>query len=379
MLVIAKLIGPAEMGKSITSLLYITYSAYLSLGLNSVIVKNFKILKNKNEQINFLTINFQLLTLLSCLNFFITYYIFSIEFFFLISIISIGTLFRSFFSSYFRVIDKTYVLNINNILLSLLLIFATLLFVNNWNDYLYVWALVILTNLLSYFLFDLKTFSLVLKKSFSIPKKSIIIINTQEGLRLSLLAVLSTIYLSADRLIINNMDISNDLKGSNQLADNFSTAIFIGVSALIFYFTPNWINNIKNDFSYSNNLFKIANFSFFIVPVLSFITFLIGYIVELYWFTEYVSLSNFVFISTFLKLLILFSGIESLIFIALDKEIKYFKINIPSLFLVVLTFIYFNFYETDQNKILLVPVILSLIIVILLFVQRIFIKKILKL
>ena len=154
---------------------------------------------------------------------------------------------------------------------------------------------------------------------------------------------------------------------------------FIGVSALIFYFTPNWINNIKNDFSYSNNLFKIANFSFFIVPVLSFITFLIGYIVELYWFTEYVSLSNFVFISTFLKLLILVSGIESLIFIALDKEIKYFKINIPSLFLVVLTFIYFNFYETDQNKILLVPVILSLIIVILLFVQRIFIKKILKL
>ena len=379
MLMIAKLIGPAEMGKSITSLLYITYSAYLSLGLNTVIVKNFKTLKNKNEQINFLTINFQLLTLLSCLNFFITYYIFSKEIFFLISIISIGTLFRSFFSSYFRVIDKTYVLNINNILLSLLLIFATLLCVNNWNDYLYVWALVILTNLLSYFLFDLKTFSLVLKKSFSLPKKSIIIINTQEGLRLSLLAVLSTIYLSADRFIINNMDISNDLKGSYQLADNFSTAIFIGVSALIFYFTPNWINNIKNDFSYSNNLFKIANFSFFIVPVLSFITFLIGYIVELYWFTEYVSLSNFVFISTFLKLLILVSGIESLIFIALDKEIKYFKINIPSLFLVVLTSIYFNFYETDQNKILLVPVILSLIIVILLFVQRIFIKKILKL
>ena len=235
MLILAKLIGPSEMGKSISSLLYITYSAYLTLGLNSVIVKNFKKIESKSQQISFLTINFQLLVFLSSLNFIITFFIFSVDVFFLVSIISVGYVFRSFFSAYFRVVDKTYVLNINNILLSILLILGTYLYVNLWIEYLFIWSIVILITTIVYFIFDYKLFSIIIKNSLRIQNNIKLKHNVIEGLKLSSLAILSTIYLSADRFIINGMNLSNELKGSYQFADNFSSAVFIGFSALIFF------------------------------------------------------------------------------------------------------------------------------------------------
>ena len=379
MLILAKLIGPSEMGKSISSLLYITYSAYLTLGLNSVIVKNFKKIESKSQQISFLTINFQLLLFLSSLNFIITFFIFSKDVFFLVSIISIGYVFRSFFSAYFRVVDKTYVLNINNILLSVLLILGTYLYVNLWIEYLFVWSIVILITTIVYFIFDYKLFSIIIKNSLRIQNNIKLKHNVIEGLKLSSLAILSTIYLSADRFIINGMNLSNELKGSYQFADNFSSAVFIGFSALIFFYTPNWIHKVRNNKFYSEELFKIVNFSVFVIPIVSSLFFTISYLLENYWFTEYINLSKFVFVTTFLKLLILLSGIESLIFIALNKELKYFKINLFTICLVVFTFLYFKFFDHSQTEISVIPIILSLIVIILLFVQRIYLKKIFKL
>ncbi len=377
MLLLAESIGPEEMGESISSLLYITYSTYLSLGLNTLIVKNFKKLK-KEARISFLTINFQLLIILSSLNFIITYFIFSKDVFLLISVISIGNLFRSFFSAYFRVVDKTYVLNINNILLSVLLILLTFIYVNNWNDYLLVWCVITFITVLAYAVFELKLFLRIFKNLFKYPLNSVIRENVSEGLKLSLLAGLSTIYLSADRFIINNMYLSNSLKGTYQFADNFSTAVFIGASALIFFYTPDWIDKVRNNNSYAKNLFKIVNLSLIAIPFISLLAFFGAFVLENSWFTDFVSLSEFVFFTTLLKLLILISGLQSLIFIALNMEIRYLKINFITLSLLAFTLIYFIYFDFNNKEISTIPVILSLIIIILLFVQRFVLKRILK-
>ena len=374
MLLIAELIGPDEMGKSISSLLYITYSTYLSLGLNTVIVKNFKKVK-KEERIDFLRINFQLLIVLSSLNFIITYFVFSKDIFLFVSIISIGNLFRSFFSAYFRVIDKIYVLNINNILLSVFLIFFTFIYVNNWSDYLRVWCVITCITVFAYPVFELNFFLRIFKSLSKYPLNSILKESISEGLKLSAIAGLSTIYLSVDRLIINNMYLSNSLKGTYQFADNFSTAVFIGASALIFFYTPEWIDKVRNDNSFANKLFRVVNLSLIAIPFISLLVFFIAFIVENYWFTDYVSLSKFVFFTTFLKLLILVSGIQSLIFISLNMEIRYLKLNFITLSLLAVTLIYFVFYDFNNKEISIIPIIVSLDILVLLFIQRVYLRK----
>ena len=70
MLVLADKIGPDEMGNSISSLLYITYSSYLALGMNTLIVKNYKREINK---IRFLTSNLQFLFFIGFFNFGLTF------------------------------------------------------------------------------------------------------------------------------------------------------------------------------------------------------------------------------------------------------------------------------------------------------------------
>ena len=376
-LLLADSIGPNEMGRSVPSLLYITYSMYLSLGLNSVILKNFKGQKKENEN-RFLTVNFQLLTVLSLPNFLITYFLFSSEIFLLVSIISIGNLFRGFFTAYFRVVEKTYVLNFNNILLSVLLILFTFIFVNSWSDYLLVWSIITLITLFAFVVFDIKYFSRIFKNFFKYPSELIVKDSIGEGIKLSAVAGVSTVYLSIDRLIVNNMDLSNSLKGTYQFSDNLSMAVFIGASALIFFYTPTWIDKVKKDKLFGIEMLKIVNKSLIAIPLISLIAFFGSFILEKYWFSEYDSLSMFVVVITALKLLILLIGIQALIFIALNMEVEYLKVNLFSFTLILITFVYFVVFDQTQKGVLMVPSIIFLIMLILLVTQRYTLKKILK-
>ena len=105
MIVLAKKIGPYQMGLAMPIFLYITYSNYLSLGVNQVMTKNYSRTKGNSNILKFLTINLQIILFAFILNLFISYFIFSKQFFYISAISSIIML-RGYFSSYFRVINK---------------------------------------------------------------------------------------------------------------------------------------------------------------------------------------------------------------------------------------------------------------------------------
>ena len=371
MLVLADKIGPVEMGYSISSLLYITYSSYLAFGMNTLIIKNYK---RENNKIGFLTCNFQFLFCVGLLNFVFTFFIFDKTIFYLISIISIANLFRSFFMSYYRVINKIWVLNINNIFLSSFLLISTFFLVDYWSEYLLIWSIIVSLSLILFVFFDIMVFKELFNEFFNLPNFIVLFRSFKEGAKLALVAGVGTVLLTTDRLLINSLAISDTIKGSYQFADNLSTAIFIGFSSVIFYFTPDWINKINEDKSFFIYLNKIVNYGLLIIPIVSIFAYNIVGFLHKFWFLEYQDLPKFVLLTLILKLIILLSGIYTLVYIGLNDEIKFLKLStIPLSFLVILYF-YVKFYMCE-NSFIFIPVLISLNVLLMIFLQKLDLKK----
>ena len=138
---VAKIIGPSEMGKSIPTLLFITYSNFLVLGVNSALVKNYSRMKSRFESLNFITINFQFIIIACFLTFLLAYLFIDTQYFLFTALISAGVLVKSFFTAYFRVKNRILILNKNNIIFSILFLFLTLLFVKDWYGYIVSWSI----------------------------------------------------------------------------------------------------------------------------------------------------------------------------------------------------------------------------------------------
>ena len=216
-------------------------------------------------------------------------------------------------------------------------------------------------------------FKEILKELLKLPNFMKLLGSFKEGIKLAFLSGVGTIFLTNDRFLINYLDISDTIKGSYQFADNMSTAIFIGFSSIIFYFTPNWINKINEDKSFFIRLSKIVNYGLLAIPVIVFFAYIIvGYLNE-FWFLEYSDLSVYILLTLTLKLLILLSGIYTLVFIGLNDEIKYLKLSIIPLFLLVVLFFYVKFY-LDKKLFLFIPIIISITVLLWIFIQKLKLK-----
>ena len=260
MLILAKKIGPIEMGYSISYLLYITYSSYLGAGTNAMVIKQFF---RQPEKIIFVSNSLKFILIVCTLNFFLSYLFF--DDFFLISLISISLLLKNFFYSYFRSIFKTIYINIINIYSASFLLLGTLFYVEYWNDYLLIWMFAISSSVIICLFLETS----IIKLIFPEIKKSILTgfhIDFKEVLYLTCIGIIGTIFLTMDRLIINNLDISNSIKGSYQFADNITTAFFMGFGSLIFYFTPNIIEKVNQDKKFFFKFSYYTKYLLFIIP-----------------------------------------------------------------------------------------------------------------
>lgn len=377
-LIVARKVGPREMGLSVEILLYITYANYLSLGLNQVIIKNYsRIRKNGETDVrNFLTINMQYLLIISILNFAISYIILGKPFFILTSIISSSVLLRSFATSYFRVIFRIGVLNKNNLIYSFILLLLTLFFVSTWTDYMIVWSIALVISLSLYFLDGKKVFLSVLKNlSYIAPKKEVAF-NFSEGIKLALTGLITTILLTSDRIVITQKIIPLELKGVYQLSDYISMAIYMVLTTVLFYYYPSLIERIRESEKFRINFYRKLRIIIYLIPLLVVIIFIFTKIAAVLFFNEYVGLEYYATASSFMKINVVLLSISSIFYIGLDKEMAYIKSLIPLIILYGLGIIICITY--NGFSLIVIPLLFSILLLIDYILRMFHIKSILK-
>ena len=353
---VAKIIGPSEMGKSIPIFLFITYSNFLVLGVNSALVKNYSRMKSKLDSLNFITINFQFIIFASFLTFILSYLLIETDYFLFTALISSGVLLKSFFTAYFSVKNRILILNKNNIIFSILFLLSTVLFVEDLYQYIISWSLCLWISNLLYFFDSRIFFATILKRICLIPSKINLIFNLTEGIKLAAFGIIITLLLSTDRFIIENLNIVNETKGSYQLADFISMGIFVLITTVSFYYYPAWIERIRNEKNFRELFFKRVKISFVFFPLLILVIYLAGGILINLFFAEYENLLKYVILTSILKILVSYLSIISIFFLSFNEEIVLIKSMIPLLVLYFLTILIFYTYTIN---IIFVPLTLS--------------------
>lgn len=368
-LLLAKKIGPDEMGESISSLLYITYSSYLALGMNSLIVKNFKKLETDSEKFSFLTFNIQYFLVASLLNVWLAFTFLDQEVFLLVAMIAMVNLFRSFFMAYYRVVDKAWTLNVNNIVLGAGLLLGVVVYVQSWNDYLEVWHLIVWVCLLIFIAHDPASFKNIVRRLLDLPKWSEVLGNLKEGAKLATVGGISTVLVTIDRLIINQSNIDLGLKGSYQFAENISMAVFMGVSSIIFYYTPTWIDNIRQDSSFVKSIEKWMNKGLLVLLPILIVVFFTAKIIAGIWYPEYLNLHYYITAILGLKLLVLLNSLGVLVFMGLDRETRYIRFMIMPVLLLLSCAGLVLQYGVDFH-VVFIPMFITLILLVTCLLQR---------
>lgn len=345
---VAKKIGPTELGYSIPILLYITYSNYLSLGLNQALMKNKSRFTDEIETRNFITANLQYLLLACLINIIICYFVLDTSYVFLTCLISCGILLRGFFSAYFRAIYKIWVLNINNTLYSLLLLSLVFLYVNTWYEYMNYWAISIWICIFLYFISDYKYFWLIIKQVFRKVTKDQLKFNLLEGIKLAFTGLITTFLLTADRIIVNNKDYLIEVKGTYQLADYFGTAFYMFITTIFFYYYPKWIERIRNDVSFRKSMITYIRKAIYIAPFFSIVFFFIAKVAVELFFEEYKGLEYMTACLILLKSYVIINSLYSIYYTGMDKEHIYIRQTLPVCALFV-CFGVFLYYKQDLN------------------------------
>lgn len=366
-ILLAKKLSPEEMGLSMPVLLYITYANYLSLGVNQVILKNYSRFKDQHQIEEFLRINLQYLFSIGIVNVILAYCFLSPKYALLAAAVSMGIMLRSYFMSYFRVVDRTIVLNKNNLIFSVLFLAGTFAFVDSVSKYLIVWCIAIWFALVLYFIDDFRFYVRIFARFLKKPSKEQITFNITQGIKLAVTGFIATLFLTSDRFIINKMHVPLDFKGSYQLADFVGSAYYLIITTIIFYFYPKLIARIRDDENFKKLYIGYIGKGLKISPLIIGLTYVASLGVSRWIFPEYPNLSYLITASVSLKTAIIFVTSFSIYYIAIDKENLYIQSMIYSIaaFLVI----GFLLVMLGSAFALYVPLILCLVLLIDLLVK----------
>lgn len=352
-LILAKKIGPNQYGLLLPILLYITYANYISFGVNQVVVKNYSRIKQTTSIESFLGSNLKILFFTFVINIFLTTYIFHFRQNIIIASISTLIILRGFFSSYFRAVDRIYILNYVNISYSVLLLGLVFIWGNTITNYLNFWALSIFVACIIYFLYDRAVFQLIFINALFKFNSQEIRRSLLEGVKLGLTGILTTILLTYDRLIINSLNINPDVKGSYQLADNFGTAFYIVFTTIIFFYYPRWIEKLRENpefrITFTQNIKKVVAF----IPFVLMISFFLAKVINSLIFPEFIELEIYITLSIFIKCCTVSTALTSILYISKDKEKKYLK----RAFILILPIFLIIYLLSSKMPIWLIPII----------------------
>lgn len=323
---LANKIGPTEIGKSINFYLFITYSGYLVLGVNSALIKNYFLFKVESESVQFLGINLQFV-FLACV---VTTLLSSLFFGFPISIptaiVSMSILCKSYFSALFRVWDKIWVVNVSNLTSLLILSLGTYLIVTDWYSYMLMWALSGFLGTLIYIcLLGKRNLVQIARSALLIHNKISYRFNLLSGLKLAGIGLALTLVLSWDRILLNFGVYNISDLGSYQLAEQITMGVFVLVTSVIFYFTPVWIEKLRSNNTFRIKYIRCLKIYIAFAPIISAFVYAIWQFVLREYFPEYVKVSELIFTTMFIKLLAISWSSLNLVYISMNLEKEFMR------------------------------------------------------
>ena len=362
---IAKISSPSEYGDAVSDFLMITYSSFIVIGINQVLVKWHSMSESSLFKSFILNYNIIFNVFFSIILFFLILFFFKSNSYISISLICSLKLISEGFVSVFRVRNKIFYINAVYLSSSLTFLFLFFYNVDSIESFFQSWSYSIMVGLTTGLILYLKItefnnfITLTKIKLFKIYKYFFL----KEGIKLTLITILGTLIISIDRLFyLNVYDFSDDILGSIQLADNISTVVSLGIGSILFIITPKIIENLSS--GSLNKLYFYKRGYMFLLIFLIFaliINIPILYFTKFY-FTEYNQITFPLYVYTIIKILNLGFFMPNLISNIMLKEKDFLKITFFWLSIVI--FVFIMIYPIDNNlKFYLCPIFLVLILV----------------
>ena len=378
---IARIVSPVVYGGASSSFLLITYSSFIVLGVNQVLVKWYA--KTYSQSFKIFLIRYSLLynSFFSILLFLLVFWLSDSKYSFSLSIICSLRLLVECVITIMRVKNKPLFINAIYIFISVSFLALYYLMVDNMSTFFAAWSFSIAAGFV--FAILLYYFSGIDKSKSSLnqTKKLFLIYNKKlfkDGLNLTIISVISTILLSIDRIyFINIYKLPKFLLGNIQLADNISNVVSLGFGSILFIITPKIIVAIYENKIDAHNLYRKG----YIILFLS-ITFILIVYFPLFWvvkffFPTYSMISFPLFLYLVLKFLNLGLIIPSVLSMVFSKEISYVKIGMIWIIFLVSILYFLKFYIANNDAFYILPItVISVLIILHIHLGFIFNKKI---
>ena len=354
-LYIGSILEPEEMSKVVPCLLYISYSSFLALGINQVLVKNYG--ENRIRLNSIMKSNFFFTLFVSIVSLLVSLFIFDVSIGLFIGLISFIELWRSYFMAIFRVKDRILILNKNNLIFAITFLTGTLIYVKSIENYLFIWAISLILSVLFY-TYDGRNY---LKEIFQLDVKLMRVfkINLLEGIQLSLLGISTTILLTMDRFVFNFLIDNKEVLGTYQMADFFGKGFYLVLTTVIFYFYPLIIRRLKDSIEFLKRYKKGLKRAFILLPLFLLVSYIFIEVLTIYIYKEYKNLPLFVTLNILIKFSVLMLSLVSTIYVAKNNEKIYLKIIFPVI-LLIFTILMLYGYFIGLKFIITLPIFLSL-------------------
>jgi hypothetical protein len=349
---LAHFVPSEEYGKASRSFMSLTYSAFLVLGVNQVLVKHFSISKSDEEKYFFLGYNFLYNLVFSFVLLCIMLLIIEQEYRLNVAIIGAGKILQEGFVSMQRVKGKIFRINI--IYLSNVVPLALIYFLSLENytvdGFFSIWSVTILLSVVIGLIFNIKNIftSFLSLDKFMKHLRSKWVGLIGDGIKLAMIGVLAPIVSTLDRFILSFIDFDKSALGSLQLADNIANVISLGLGSIIFIITPNFIGKL-NKGELANNRFYFQGLKLFsgLFVLLYFLLILASPLLK-YVFHEYANLTTPLFLYSSTRFLI--SGLFMYNIITVSKSVEWSYIKIlatgTSFYLVLLVSLFIAFEQS---------------------------------
>jgi hypothetical protein len=380
---IATIVSPAVYGDASSSFLLITYSSFIVLGVNQVLVKWYA--KTYSQSFKIFLIRYSLLynSIFSILLFLLVFWLSDAKYAFSLSIICSLRLLVECIITLMRVRNKPFFINAIYIFISVSFLALYYLKVDNMSSFFEAWSFSTAAGLifavLLYYFYGIDKLSSSLnhtRKLFLIYNKKLF----KDGLNLTIISVISTILLSIDRIyFINIYELPRYLLGNIQLADNISNVVSLGVGSILFIITPKIIAAIyegkidSHSFYRKGYFFLLLSFGFIFVAY-----FPLLWLVKIF-FPTYSMIAYPLFLYLVLKFLNLGLFIPSVLSMVFSKEISYVKIGMIWIIFLVGILYLIKFCITSNDAFYILPIaIISVIIILHIHLGYFFYKKLFK-
>lgn len=375
----ANLVSPEEYGKASLGFQTITYSSFIVLGINQVLLKKYTlekqtVVKSFLLQYNVLY-NFSFAILVIALVHFSIYR----EYSHYLGLICGAKLILESSIAVNRV--KGSIKKINVIYLSVALAFCILYFslVKDSYSFFQYWSYSVVFGVLVAFFLTLKVvFSkfdyLTFKENFKKYRHTLF----RDGLKLSLIAVISPLFSTIGIILLNFISQDKALIGNFQLADNISNMIALSGASVIFIIFPDAIKKIDNNKNYIKKMYKLGfKCLLIVIPTLIILYYPLQKIIP-YFFPEYFDLAFILIFSIILRLLVLFIFIPTVVFITFSLEKTFIKVSfIFVLIEAILIYILISYGNSSLILNYLIPLQILMIIAMQIIMRKIVLSRIL--